>query len=196
MSRALVSALRIRPSRLAKLAVLAGINALAAEAVLRALPASARPFSGPVRARVEIDAAIEDVWTVVADIPGQVRWMPEMKVVRMITPGPVAEGSVGEATVRIFGIAVTDRVTIATFQPPTAFGIEHEGLFGGRGDMVLRPGADGTTTIVEWEEALVPPLLPAVGWLVGRPIIAYLYQRDLYLLRDVVEDTFPPAPSL
>jgi hypothetical protein len=59
---------------------------------------------------------------------------------------------------------------------------------GGRGIMALRPGLDGTTTIVEWEETLVPPWLPAFGWLIGRPIIAYLYQRDLFLLRDVVED--------
>jgi hypothetical protein len=148
-----------------------------------------------VTARVEIEASPEDVWSVVADIPGQTRWMPEMKRVSMITPGPVREGSVGEATVRIFGISVTDRVTITTFQPASAFGIEHEGLFGGAGRMDLRPGLDGTTTVVTWVEELVPPWLPAIGWLVGRPIIAYLYQRDLYLLRDVVEDLFPPAAA-
>jgi hypothetical protein len=44
-------------------------------------------------------------------------------------------------------------------------------------------------------EHLVPPWLPAFGWLVGRPIVAYLYQRDLYLLRDLVEETFPPVPA-
>ena len=87
----------------------------------------------------------------------------------------------------ILGIAVTDRVTITTFRPPDAFAIRHEGLFGGGGHMTLRPGADGSTTIVEWEEFLVPPWLPAVGWMMGRPIIAWLYQRDLFLLRDVVE---------
>jgi len=184
---------RAKPA--AVLAVVAGGAALVGEAVLRALPPDARPFSGPVMARVEIDASREDVWSVAADIPGQVRWMPEMKEVRMVTPGPVREGSIGEATVRIFGIAVKDRVTITTFRPPAAFGIEHEGLFGGKGIMALEPGPDGTTTVVTWRENLVPPWLPAVGWLVGRPVIAYLYQRDLELLRDVVEDAFPAAAA-
>jgi hypothetical protein len=168
-------------------AAVAGISALALERALTSLPPEDRPASGPVRARVEIEAPIKRVWDVVADIPGQVRWMPEMKRVVVLTPGPVREGTVGEATVRIMGIAVTDRVTITTFRAPEAFAIEHEGLVGGRGHITLRPGLDGTTTIVEWEEFLVPPWLPAVGWLMGRPVISWLYRRDLFLLRDVVE---------
>jgi hypothetical protein len=184
-----------RAKALAVLAAVTGASALVGEALLRALPPEGRPFSGPVTARVEIGASREDVWSVVADIPAQVRWMPEMKEVRMVTPGPVREGSIGEATVRIFGIAVKDRVTITTFRPPAAFGIEHEGLFRGRGIMDLEPGPDRTTTVVTWRENLVPPWLPAVGWLVGRPVIAYLYQRDLELLRDVVEDASPTAAS-
>ena len=184
------------PARLlAVKAAIAGGLALAAEAALRSRPADRRPFSGPVRSRVEIEAPIDAVWEVVADIPGQVRWMPEMKRVAMLTPGPVGEGSVGEATVRIFGISVTDRVTITTFRPPVAFGIRHEGMFGGGGLMNLRSAPDGTTTIVTWEEHLVPPFLPAVGWLLSRPIIAWLYQRDLFLLRDVVEDKRPGTPG-
>jgi hypothetical protein len=161
--------------------------AIAGERVLQAMPPARRPFSGPVRARVEIGAPIDAVWAVVADVAGQIRWMPEMKRVAMLTPGPIREGSVGEATVRIFGIAVTDRVTITRFQPPTAFGIEHHGMFGGAGLIELRAGPNGGTTVVEWVENLVPPCLPAVGWLLGRPVIGYLYRRDLGLLRDVVE---------
>jgi hypothetical protein len=123
--------------------------------------------------------------------------MPEMKRVRMLTPDPIREGSVGEATVRILGIAVTDVVTITTFQPPIAFGIEHRGLFGGSGLIELQPGPGrrGATTIVDWVEHLVPPWLPSVGWLVGRPIIGHLYQRDLFLLRDLVEDRRLPVAA-
>ena len=179
--------------RLVASAGIAGLLGLAAEGLLRTMAPERRPFSGPVRSRVVIDAPIERVWDVVADIPGQIRWMPEMKRVMLLTPGPVGQGSVGEATVRIFGIAVTDRVIITTFRPPVAFGIEHQGLFGGGGHIHLEPGDDGSTTIVEWEEQLVPPVLPALGWLVGRPVIAWLYQRDLFLLRDVVEDADVPA---
>jgi uncharacterized membrane protein len=167
---------------------LLGAAAVAAERVLQWMAPAGRPLSGPVRAQVEIDAPIQAVWSVLADIAGQVRWMPEMKRVRMLTPGPIREGSEAEATVRIFGIAVTDRVTITSFQPPTAFGIEHHGLFGGSGRIELRAGPNGDTTVVEWVEHLVPPWLPALGWLLGRPVIGYLYRRDLRLLRDLVED--------
>jgi uncharacterized membrane protein len=161
--------------------------AIAGERVLQAMTPRRRPFSGPVRARVEIGAPIDAVWAVVADVAGQIRWMPEMKRVAMLTPGPIREGSVGEATVRIFGIAVTDQVTITRFQPPTVFGIEHHGMFGGAGVIELRAGPNGATTVVEWVEHLVPPWLPAVGWLLGRPVIGSLYRRDLGLLRDLVE---------
>ena len=35
----------------------------------------------------------------------------------------------------------------------------------------MRPGPDGTTTIVDWHETLVPPILPRLAWILGRPII-------------------------
>jgi hypothetical protein len=184
-----------RVGRLLALGGIAGLLAATAEGVLESMAPDRRPLSGPVRTRVEIAAPAERVWEVLADVPGQVRWMPEMKRVAVLTPGPVGEGSVGEATVRIFGIAVTDRVTITTFRPPEAFGIAHEGLFGGGGHITLRPGVAGETTIVEWEEHLVPPLLPALGWLMSRPMIAWLYQRDLFLLRDLVEDQPGAIPA-
>ncbi len=177
-----------RITRLIAAGGFAGLLAVVTDVVLQTVPPDRRPFSRPVRSRVEIEAPIESVWEILADLPGQVRWMPEMKRVSVVTPGPVRQGSVGEATVRIFGIAVNDRVTITTFRPPTSFGIEHDGLFGGYGRIELRPGRDAGTTTVEWEEQLVPPLLPALGWLMGRPMIAWLYQRDLFLLRDLVED--------
>jgi uncharacterized membrane protein len=169
--------------------------AIAAERVLQWMAPARRPLSGPVRAQVEIDAPIEQVCSVLADVAGQVRWMPEMKRVWMLTPGPIREGSQGQATVRLFGIAVTDRVTITAFQPPTAFGIEHHGLFGGSGRIELRAGPNGRTTVVEWVEHLVPPWLPALGWLLARPVIGYLYRRDLRLLRDLVEDRPPLAAA-
>ena len=42
-----------------------------------------------------------------------------MKAVRLPTPPPIGVGTRGEADVRIFGIAVTDPVTITEFEPPT-----------------------------------------------------------------------------
>lgn len=141
----------------------------------------------PLRMLVVVDAPIAETWAVVADIPLQPEWMREMKQVRLLTPGPVGVGTRGEAAVRIFGIGVTDPVEVVEFDPPARFAIRHEGLFSGCGLITLEPGADGTTTIVRWDETLVPPLLPEIGALVQAPILQGIFQADLHRLKRLVE---------
>ena len=161
-------------------------GAAAAYTVDRALAWVAREPE-PIRSLVVIDAPIQRVWEVVADIEGQPRWMHEMKSVRLLTPGPVGVGTVGEAEVRILGIGVTDPVTITEFSPPTRFAIRHDGRFAGSGVITLEPGADGTTTIVRWDETLVPPVLPRLGALVQTPVLGEIFQADLRRLKALVE---------
>ena len=154
--------------------------------------------AGPsaIHSMVVIDAPIERVWAVLADIDGQTRWMHDMKAVRILTDGPVGVGTIGEADVRIFGISVTDPVTITEFQPPTRFALTHDGTFKGGGVFELEPGADGTTTIVRWDETLIPPVLPHLGAAVGSPILSAIFQADLERLRDLVEaETAQPAET-
>jgi uncharacterized membrane protein len=146
------------------------------------------PFE-PIRSMVVIEAPIEAVWAELADIPGQVRWMREMKSVRLLTPGPVRVGTRGEATVRILGISVTDPVEVVELDPPTRFAIRHEGLFTGGGVIELRPGADRTTTIVTWDETLIPPFLPDLVLAIQRPIFAAVFQADLHHFRELFEGT-------
>ena len=43
-----------------------------------------------------------------------------MKGLRILTDGPIGVGTVAEADVRMFGITVTDPVTITDFEPPHA----------------------------------------------------------------------------
>ncbi len=62
--------------------------------------------------------------------------------------GPIGVGTRCEADVRIFGITVTDPVTITEFEPPMRYAISHDGTFKGSGVITLESGADGTTTIV------------------------------------------------
>lgn len=145
-----------------------------------------RPHA-PIRSHVVIEAPIERVWAELADIPGQVRWMREMKSVRLLTPGPVGVGSRGEATVRILGISVTDPVEVTEFEPTRRFAIRHEGTFTGSGVIELRPGADGTTTIVTWDETLIPPFLPDLVLAIQRPIFGAIFQADLHHFREIFE---------
>jgi len=134
-----------------------------------------------------VDAPIDTTWDVVADIPRQVEWMREMKSVSVDTPGPVRVGTRAQATVRILGIPVTDSVEITELEPPRRYAIRHLGLFAGEGLITLEAGADGSTTIVRWEERLAPPVLPALGAAVQAPILRSIFQADLLRLKRLVE---------
>ena len=82
-----------------------GVAAVGTEAALARVPPSDLPFSGPVHARVEIGAPVDEVWAATA----------------------------------------------------------------------------GTSTIVDWEEALVPPILPHLGWIIGRPIVDHENPRARFM---------------
>jgi uncharacterized protein YndB with AHSA1/START domain len=140
-----------------------------------------------VRSLIVIDAPIERVWTELADIEGQPRWMHEMKSVRLLTPPPVGVGTRGEATVRIFGVGVTDPVEVTEFTPPHRFAIRHEGTFTGSGLITLEPGADGSTTILRWDETLIAPVLPYLAARLQAPVFGAIFQGDLERFRAICE---------
>jgi len=146
----------------------------------------------PISSLIVIDAPIERVWAVVADVTDQPRWMTEMKDLRILGDGAIGVGLVCEADVRMFGITVTDRVTITEFEPPHRYAIRHDGTFRGRGVISLESGADGTTTIVRWDEVLIPPVLSHLGALVMAPVMGAIFQADLVRLKELVE-TDPAA---
>lgn len=142
---------------------------------------------GPIRSLVVIDAPVERVWQELADVEGQPRWMRDMKAVRTLTRGAIGVGTRAEADVRIFGMQTVDPITITAFEPPRRFAIRHEGQFSGEGTIELEPGVDGSTTIVRWDETIVPPYLPHLWSAMLRPILAQVFQADLDRLRELVE---------
>jgi uncharacterized protein YndB with AHSA1/START domain len=140
-----------------------------------------------IRSLIVIDAPIERVWAELADIEGQPRWMHEMKSVRLLTPPPVGVGTRGEATVRVFGVSVTDPVEVTEFEPPHRFAIRHEGTVTGGGRITLERGADGTTTILRWDETLIAPLLPDLTARLQAPLFGAIFQADLERFRAICE---------
>jgi uncharacterized protein YndB with AHSA1/START domain len=171
--------------RLAALGLLALPVALAADRLV----ARARGGQPPdaLHMLVVVDAPIDAVWAAVADVGFQAEWMAEMKELVLDPPGRAHVGQRGEATVRILGIGVTDPVEVTEVEPPRRYAIRHLGLFKGGGVITLEPGADGTTTILRWDETLVPPLLPQLGALAQAPILRAIFQADLERLKRLVE---------
>ena len=141
----------------------------------------------PIRSLVVIDAPVDRVWAVLADVEDQPRWMTEMKAIRLLDGGSIGVGTRCEADVRMFGITVTDPVTITEFEPPHRYAISHDGTFKGRGLITLEAGADGTTTIVRWDEVLIPPVFAHLGALVMTPALAAIFQSDLGRFKELVE---------
>jgi uncharacterized membrane protein len=171
-----------------RLVALGGVGLVAAKAVegwLASRAGGADP--APIHSLIVIDAPIERTWDVVSNIDEQPRWMHEMESVEMTTPAPVGVGSRGVASVRVLGIRVEDPVTITEFEPPHRFSIRHEGAFTGGGTITLEAGADGTTTIVRWDERPIPPVLPHLGSAVQRPVLGAIFQADLERLKRLVE---------
>jgi uncharacterized membrane protein len=140
-----------------------------------------------IQSRVVVDAPIEQVWAVLADIERQPEWMTEMQSVRLLSDGPIGVGTQCEADVRFFGISVADPVTITEFEPPMRYAIRHEGAFKGTGSITLESGADLTTTVVRWEEQLSPPVLSHLSALVMTPALTNIFQADLARFKELVE---------
>ena len=76
---------------------------------------------------------------------------------------------------------------------PYRYAISHDGTFKGRGLITLEAGADGTTTIVRWDELLIPPVLPHLGALVMTPALGAIFQADLGRLQGARRDGFRAA---
>ncbi len=171
--------------RLAVLGLVAVPAAVIADRLLAASRGGAAPE--PLRMLVVVDAPIETTWSILADVRLQVEWMSEMTDLRVTTTGATGVGTRGEATVRIVGISVTDPVEVTEYQPPHRYAIRHEGLFKGGGVITLEAGAGNATTIVRWDETLVPPLLPELGALVQAPILRAIFQADLGHFKRLVE---------
>jgi uncharacterized membrane protein len=170
---------------LARLAVVAAVGAWLAERTLRHRAGGAEP--APIRTSVDVEAPIDEVWALLSDIERQPEWMHDLKSVRLLTPPPVGVGTRAVGRVQAFGLAIDDPVEITAFEPPVLFAIRHIGRVAGHGEIRLRPGVDGVTTTVAWDETLIAPLFPHLGRLVLGLVFGSIFERDLERLAARVE---------
>jgi hypothetical protein len=168
------------------LALAALLGAFAVERLLARGIAAGRLARPELHMSIEIAQPLDAVWAYASNIERQPEWMHEMKRVEMLTPPPVAPGSRGRATVRVFGISTTDEVVITRFEPPHTFAIRHEGRFVGEGLLAFST-LGPTRTRIDWMEYLRPPLLPNLGGYIQRPILRSIFRADLANLKEILE---------
>jgi len=140
-----------------------------------------------IHSEVIVRAPIERTWAVLADIPGQVRWMTEMKSLRILTPGPIGVGTEAVALVRALGIPVRDPVEVTEWNPPRRYAISHNGLVKGIGEFELEPGDVSGTTRVSWDETLIAPLFPHLGGIAFQAVFGPIFQDDLEAFARIVQ---------
>ncbi|HEX9824516.1 MAG TPA: SRPBCC family protein [Actinomycetota bacterium] len=136
---------------------------------------------------VDIDRPPEEVWPYLVDWERLDRWMLEARDFRVIGEQREGVGVVSEATIRLAGISTRDRVRVSRWEPPAVLEIEHLGWVKGRGYMELGPTEAGTH--VFWRETLRPPwgILGAIGMRLVRRVMRRTFERDLRVLKDLVE---------
>lgn len=136
---------------------------------------------------VEIAAPPEVVWSWLVDWEHLDRWMLEASDFAVIGSQREGVGVVAEATVRIAGISTRDRVHVSRWEPPAWLEIRHGGWVSGSGLMHCRPAPAGT--YLWWRETLVPPWGPlgAAGLTALKPVMGWVFRRDLRVLKSLVE---------
>jgi uncharacterized membrane protein len=140
-----------------------------------------------IHSEVIVRAPIERTWAGLADIPGQMRWMTEMKSLRVLTPGPIRVGTEAVALVRALGIPVRDPIEVTDWDPPRRYAISHNGLVKGIGEFELEPGDVSGTTRVSWDETLIAPLFPHLGGIAFQAVFGPIFQDDLETFARIVE---------
>ncbi len=84
-----------------------------------------------------------------------------------------------------FGLPRTeDIMEVVEWEPPRCIGVEHRGLFSGRGRFLLEPAGPEVTRFT-WEEQVHFPWLfgGPLGALAARPVFYLVWRRNLRRLR-------------
>ena len=136
---------------------------------------------------VDIHRPADVVWPYLVDWERLDRWMREARDFTVVSDRREGIGVEAEATVAIAGITTRDRIRVTGWDPPTVLEIAHLGWVKGQGYIELSPTDEGTR--VFWRESLQPPwgILGGIGMRAMAPTMRRIFQRDLDLLRDLVQ---------
>jgi hypothetical protein len=139
--------------------------------------------------RLFIQATPERVWEILGGLPGQKRWMVDLRSLEVTSAVQSGLGTEVKVTSELFGLPVVkDKMMITSWEPPYRFDVEHVGAFSGWGSFLLNPVSGGTTFI--WIEEFKPPLgkLGELGFsLVVGPHLRKVFRRSMGNVKRLAE---------
>lgn len=140
---------------------------------------------------IHIDAPAEVVWPYLVDWERLDRWMKEGSGFKVTSAHREGLGVEAEAKIRIGGITSIDRIRVTRWDPPYLLEIEHLGWVKGIATMKAETRDQGTT--LAWVEKFMPPwgILGAIGMRLWAPLMKRVFERDVHLLKALVESESP-----
>lgn len=137
---------------------------------------------------VHIAADPSAVWEEVATIEDHVEWMADAHRIEFLGPARRGVGTRIRVETRIGPFRTADIMEFTEWSEPTAMGVEHRGLFTGSGRFVIDAEPPGTR--FTWTEELRFPwyLGGAAGALAARPVLTWVWRRNLRRLAGRVSD--------
>jgi uncharacterized protein YndB with AHSA1/START domain len=134
-----------------------------------------------------IDAPPEVVWHYLVDWERLGNWMKEASKFRVTSPHREGVGVEADAIIRIGWLSTIDPIRVARWEPPELLEIEHRGWVKGTG--VMRCVRQRSGVQLWWTETLIPPwgLLGKLGMWLWQPLIRRTFERDLAVLKALVE---------
>ncbi|MBM3661192.1 MAG: SRPBCC family protein [Actinobacteria bacterium] len=146
-------------------------------------------MSARITIETEIPATPDQVWSAVEDLSTHTEWMADAEAITFVTEQRAGVGTEFDCLTVVGPLRTTDRMQVTEWEPGAVMGIEHRGAVTGRGRFTLEPSPRGTT--FRWSEELSFPwwLGGPVGELAGKPVLTWVWRRNLDRLRTHVMRT-------
>jgi len=147
-----------------------------------------------ISVETEIPATPPVVWAAIEDIATHVEWMADAVRITFVTQQRRGVGTAFDCDTVVGPLRTTDRMTVTEWEPGSRMGIEHRGAVNGRGEFTLEPSPRGTR--FRWTEQLQFPwwLGSRLGEQIGKPVLTWIWRRNLTRLRAYVVAAREPRP--
>lgn len=132
-----------------------------------------------IQVSIDIPQPPEVVWADIEQLETHVEWMADAESIDFEGEQRRGVGTTMNVLTRVGPLTTTDVIRIVDWDPPRSMAVVHEGLVTGEGEFTLEPLSTGTRFL--WAEELTMPWYfgGPLGGLVARPVLAWVWRRNL-----------------